>query len=132
VVTNVGAWPTHGRQARSRRTTAKRQGGKARKAVSGAIPPELTELVETVQQRLHTLGSGEFKDLKPGLDQSLSTSTGNLALYEGAVPLSNYGLGSRRLAGVAAQQLANADKGIILIDEVEYGLEPHRLVNLLT
>jgi putative ATP-dependent endonuclease of OLD family len=104
----------------------------ARKAVSGAIPPELTELVETVQQRLHTLGSGEFKDLKPGLDQSLSTSTGNLALYEGAVPLSNYGLGSRRLAGVAAQQLANADKGIILIDEVEYGLEPHRLVNLLT
>lgn len=104
----------------------------ARKAVSDAIPQELSELVKTVQQRVHTLGSGEFKDLKPGLDQSLSTSTGNLALYEGAVPLSNYGLGSRRLTGVAAQQLANADKGIILIDEIEYGLEPHRLANLLT
>jgi hypothetical protein len=104
----------------------------ARTAVSGAIPAELSELVTTIQQRLHSLGSGEFKELKPGLDQSLSTSSGNLALYEGAVPLSNYGLGSRRLAGVAAQQLANADKGIILIDEVEYGLEPHRLVNLLT
>lgn len=104
----------------------------ARSAVSAAIPAELSELVETIQQRLHTLGSGEFKNLKPGLDQSLSTSTGNLALYEGAIPLTNYGLGSRRLAGVAAQQLANADKGIILIDEIEYGLEPHRLVNLLT
>jgi len=104
----------------------------ARGAVSAAIPAELSELVETVEQRLHTLGSGEFKDLKPGLDQSLSTSTGNLALYEGVVPLTNYGLGSRRLAGVAAQQLANAGKGIILVDEIEYGLEPHRLVNLLT
>ncbi|WP_228649035.1 ATP-dependent endonuclease [Microtetraspora sp. AC03309] len=104
----------------------------ARSAVSAAIPPELSELVETVEQRLHTLGSGEFTDLKPGLDQSLSTSTGNLALYEGEIPLTNYGLGSRRLAGVAVQQLANADKGIILIDEIEYGLEPHRLVNLLT
>lgn len=104
----------------------------ARSAVSAAIPPELSELVETVEKRLHTLGSGEFTDLKPGLDQSLSTSIGNLALYEGAIPLTNYGLGSRRLAGVAAQQLANADKGIILIDEIEYGLEPHRLVNLLT
>jgi putative ATP-dependent endonuclease of the OLD family len=104
----------------------------ARKAVSGAIPPELSELVTTIEQRLHSLGGGEFKELKPGLDQSLSNSTGNLALYEGTIPLSNYGLGSRRLAGVAAQQLANEDKGIILIDEVEYGLEPHRLVNLLT
>ena len=104
----------------------------ARNAVADAIPSDLSDLVEVVQQRLHTLGSGDFKDLKPGLDQSLSTSTGNLALYEGAIPLTNFGLGSRRLAGVAAQQLANADKGIILIDEIEYGLEPHRLVNLLT
>lgn len=104
----------------------------ARNAVAGAIPSDLSDLVENVQQRLHTLGSGNFRDLKPGLDQSLSTSTGNLALYEGAIPLTNFGLGSRRLAGVAAQQLANADKGIILIDEIEYGLEPHRLVNLLT
>lgn len=104
----------------------------ARKAIAENIPAELSELIETIQQRLHDLGSGEFKNLKPGLDLSLSTSTGNLALYEGAVPLTNYGLGSRRLAGVAAQQLANIGKGIILIDEIEYGLEPHRLVNLLT
>lgn len=103
----------------------------ARKAVSEAIPAELSELVGTVQQRLHALGSGEFKDLQPGLDLSLSTASGNLALYEGAVPLSNYGLGTRRLAGVAAQQLANEGRGIILVDEVEYGLEPHRLVSLL-
>lgn len=103
----------------------------ARDAVSASIPGELSNLVATVQDRLHALGSGQFLDLKPGLDQSLSTTTGNLALYEGSVPLTNFGLGSRRLAGIAAQQLANADKGILLIDEVEYGLEPHRLVNLL-
>lgn len=104
----------------------------ARQAVSAAIPAELADLIASVQQRLHTLGSGEFKDLQAGLDQSLSSSTGNLALYEGPVPLTNYGLGSRRLASVAAQQLAHEGKGILLVDEVEYGLEPHRLVNLLT
>jgi len=103
----------------------------ARNAVSNAVPSELSELVRALQERIHTLGGGDFKDLKPGLDQSLSSSTGNLALYEGPIPLTNFGLGSRRLTGLAAQQLANADKGILLIDEIEYGLEPHRLVNLL-
>lgn len=69
--------------------------------------------------------------MRPGLDQSLSNASGNLALYEGDVPLTNYGLGTRRLAGIAAQQLAHDGKAFLLVDEVEYGLEPHRLVNLL-
>lgn len=43
----------------------------------------------------------------------------------------NYGLGSRRLAGFATQQLAYEHKTIVLVDEIEYGLEPHRLVHLL-
>lgn len=103
----------------------------ARAAVADSIPGELGQLTKSVQDKMHDLGSGEFGSLRPGLDQSLSNSTGNLALYEGEVPLTNYGLGSRRLAGIAAQQLAHDGKAFLLVDEIEYGLEPHRLVNLL-
>lgn len=103
----------------------------ARAAVADSIPDELGQLAKSIQRKMHDLGSGEFGSLQPGLDQSLSNSSGNLALYEGAVPLTNYGLGSRRLAGIAAQQLAHDGKAFLLVDEIEYGLEPHRLVNLL-
>ena len=103
----------------------------AREAVSASIPDVLNTLTKSIQVKMHELGSGEFNDLRPGLDQSLSNSSGNLALFEGSVPLTNFGLGSRRLAGVAAQQLAYDGKAFLLVDEVEYGLEPHRLVNLL-
>lgn len=103
----------------------------ARAAVSTAIPEPLQALTRSVQAKMHDLGSGDFSSLQPGLDQSLSSSSGNLALYEGNVPLTNYGLGSRRLAGVAAQQLAYEGRTFLLVDEIEYGLEPHRLVNLV-
>lgn len=103
----------------------------ARAAVAESIPEELRTLTTSVQHKMHELGSGEFSALQPGLDQSLSNSSGNLALYEDEVPLINFGLGSRRLAGIAAQQLAHDGKAFLLVDEVEYGLEPHRLVNLL-
>lgn len=103
----------------------------ARAAVADSIPEALQALTTAVQHRMYELGSGDFRALRPGLDQSLSNSSGNLALYEGEIPLTNFGLGSRRLAGIAAQQLAHDGKAFLLVDEVEYGLEPHRLVNLL-
>lgn len=103
----------------------------ARSAVRGAITPELQTLTDSIATRLSELGSGDFQELKPGLDTSLSTAGGNLALFEGSIPLTNYGLGTRRLAGIATQEMASENKSVILIDEVEYGLEPHRLVHLL-
>jgi hypothetical protein len=103
----------------------------SRKAVAESVTEEMKTLTDTVRDKLQTLGSGDFSNLQPGLDTSLSSTSGVLALFEGEVPLTNYGLGSRRLAGLAAQQLAYEHRTIILIDEVEYGLEPHRLVYLL-
>ena len=103
----------------------------ARGAVAASVTPELQTLTDAIGSRLGRVGSGTFAALKPGLDTSLASSGGNLALFEGEVPLTNYGLGTRRLAGIAAQEMASEDKSVILIDEVEYGLEPHRLVHLL-
>ncbi|WP_165695002.1 ATP-dependent nuclease [Mycobacteroides abscessus] len=103
----------------------------SRDAVSGAISDDLKKLTEQIQVKLNSLGTGDFSTLQPGLDTSLSSSAGVLSLYEDRVPLTSYGLGTRRLAGIATQQLASVDKTIFMIDEVEYGLEPHRLVYLL-
>jgi len=103
----------------------------SREAVAGSISDDLQALTGKVQQRLNSLGSGSFSALRPGLDTSLSSSAGVLALYEERVPLTSFGLGTRRLAGIATQQLAFAHKTILMIDEIEYGLEPHRLVYLL-
>lgn len=103
----------------------------AREAVSAAVPPELQGLADDVAEAVKAIGSAKFDDLRPGLDVSLTSAQGNLALFDGPVPLTNFGLGTRRLAGAAAQQLAHEDSTILLVDEVEYGLEPHRLVHLL-
>lgn len=103
----------------------------ARDAAAAAVTDELKSLAYEVQKSVQAIGTAEFADLKPGLDTSLSNTRGNLALFEGDIPLTNFGLGTRRLTGAATQQLANEGSNTLLIDEVEYGLEPHRLVHLL-
>lgn len=103
----------------------------ARDAASEAVTEELKALAHEVQKSVQGIGTARFADLKPGLDLSLSSARGNLALFDGDIPLTNFGLGTRRLTGAATQQLANEGSATLLIDEVEYGLEPHRLVHLL-
>ncbi|TGN65020.1 ATP-binding protein [Nocardioides eburneiflavus] len=103
----------------------------ARDAAGAAVTDDLKILAHEVQNAVQAIGTAEFADLKPGLDMSLSNTRGNLALFEGDVPLTNFGLGTRRLTGAATQQLANAGSTTLLVDEVEHGLEPHRLVHLL-
>lgn len=92
---------------------------------------DLAELTSKVQTKINEAGGGNFSSITPGLDVSISSSSGNLALYEENVPLTKYGLGSKRIAGLAIQQIASLNKSILLIDEIETGLEPHRLVRLM-
>ena len=42
-----------------------------------------------------------------------------LALYEDAIPLTSYGLGSRRLASLAVQQLAAGLRWVAVVDELD-------------
>lgn len=113
------------------RSTLTLAGRAARDAAAGAVTDALKNLAKDVQQQVQAIGTTEFADLKPGLDVSLTNTQGNLALFEGDVPLTNFGLGTRRLTGAATQQLANQGSTTLLVDEVEHGLEPHRLVHLL-
>ncbi|WP_370890201.1 ATP-dependent endonuclease [Janibacter sp. GXQ6167] len=113
------------------RATLTHAGRKAREAAAEAVTDSLKELAHEVQTQVQAIGTTQFGDLRPGLDMSLTNTQGNLALFDGDIPLTNFGLGTRRLTGAATQQLANQGTTTLLVDEVEHGLEPHRLVHLL-
>ncbi|MHB1314122.1 MAG: ATP-dependent nuclease [Christensenellales bacterium] len=103
----------------------------AKEAIASYNDEGLNTLTSHIQEKLNEVGCGAFCSVRAGLDTSLSSTGGNLALYESNVPLTNYGLGSKKLAGLAIQQLAASGKSILILDEVEQGLEPHRLVQLI-
>lgn len=63
--------------------------------------------------------------------QSVSISTGGIALHDGSLPLRRLGTGSSRLLVSALQHDAASGSHIALIDEIEHGLEPHRIARLL-
>ena len=68
----------------------------------------------------------------PGLDsRAFGESSASLALHDGDVPVRMSGLGSRRLLAAAIQKSVLKGTGAILVDEIEYGLEPHRTIHLI-
>lgn len=103
----------------------------AQTALQESENSSLLNISNKVQERVNRIGGGVFQDIKPGLDTSRSSLGAGLALYDGSLPLASYGLGSRRLASLAIQQMAAGDRSIAIMDEIESGLEPHRAVNLL-
>ncbi len=103
----------------------------AREALADHDNSPLADLADKVQTKANKIGGGSFSGIKPGLDTSRSSMGAALALYEDVVPLTGYGLGSRRLASLAVQQLAAGSRSVAVIDELESGLEPHRAVRLL-
>lgn len=70
---------------------------------------------------------------KPGLELGRSgLSSGSIALHDNGVPLRLAGLGTRRLATLAIQKSAIAEGAIVLVDEIEHGLEPHRIIGAIS
>ncbi|MFA5823032.1 MAG: AAA family ATPase [Thermodesulfovibrionales bacterium] len=59
--------------------------------------------------------------------RELSIKDGRISLHEDSVPFRLKGKGSKRLASIAIQSVLVRNGGIMLIDEVEQGLEPDRV-----
>ena len=57
--------------------------------------------------------------MRPGLDPSRSSMGAAPALYEDAIPLTSYGLGSRPLASLAVQQLAAGLRWVAVVDQLD-------------
>jgi len=73
-----------------------------------------------------------FSDVKTTVDfRDLYIKEGRVCLHDGNVPLRLKGKGTKRLISMAIQSVLASFGGIILIDEVEQGLEPDRVRNLI-
>lgn len=79
------------------------------------------------------LGAYVEGSYEPGLELGRSGLTsGSIALHDDGVPLRLAGLGTRRLATLAIQKSAIIEGAIVLVDEIEHGLEPHRIIGAIS
>lgn len=63
---------------------------------------------------------------------SVSVTAGTISLHdEIGVPLRRLGIGSTRLMISGLQQKNASESSILLVDELEHGLEPHRIIRFL-
>jgi energy-coupling factor transporter ATP-binding protein EcfA2 len=92
---------------------------------------ECQAVADTVKQESRNAGV-RLTALSPKIDiQRQSMSAGALSLHEANVPLRNKGSGSKKLIAAAMQMKLHGGKNIGLIDEIELGLEPHRIRGLI-
>lgn len=92
---------------------------------------ECQSVADTIMKEARKIGV-KLDTLSPKIDiQRQSVSAGALSLHENKVPLRNKGSGSKKLVGAAMQMKLHGGKSISLIDEIEVGLEPHRIRGLI-
>lgn len=105
----------------------------ARAASGDTVKDQVAQALKIVQDVSREAGVRGGHDATALLDvHGVSFSGGVIALHDAqGVPLRNLGLGSSRLLVASLQAEASAKAGVVLIDELEHGLEPYRVVRLL-
>ncbi|EPX76407.1 ATP-dependent nuclease [Salipiger mucosus] len=109
-------------------------GRQARKSFGDSAGEQLAETLGIVDEAADELGVGVGEEARAMLDaHSLNFSGGTIALHDGnGVPLRKLGMGSSRLLIAGLQRRIAERSSIALVDEVEIGLEPHRISKFLT
>lgn len=94
---------------------------------------QLMETLAIVERTAGSLGVPIGGSVDASLDtQGFSLKEGAVALHDSdGVPLRCLGTGSARLLVAGLQRDATQAAAVVLVDEVEFGLEPHRLTRLL-
>ncbi|MBO9195955.1 AAA family ATPase [Rhizobium sp. 16-449-1b] len=105
----------------------------ARKTFGTEAEKQLGEALAIVNRAARELGVPIGAAAKALLDtHSVSVSGGTIALHnEIGVPLRALGLGSTRLLIAGLQREVVGTTSILLVDEIEHGLEPHRIMRLI-
>ena len=110
-------------------------GRAARAALEGHRAQSLSQfdgIAQTAEAAARSLGVRVATAYKAHLDaDATSVRLGGLALHDGEMPLRRLGLGSKRMLSTGLQKQALRTPHITLFDEVEIGLEPHRIARLV-
>jgi hypothetical protein len=86
----------------------------------------------TAETTARSLGVNITATYKAHLDtDAINVRVAGLALHDGDMPLRQLGLGSKRMLTTGLQKQALRAPHVTLFDEVEVGLEPHRIARLL-
>ncbi|VWD09335.1 ATP-dependent nuclease [Burkholderia lata] len=105
----------------------------ARDTFSAKGAATFSDIIETVSPDIKALGVQVRDKLTANLDHtSFSMNASGVALHDGNVPFRCMGTGSARLAVAALQSAESAGREFLLVDEIEYGLEPHRISLLVS
>ncbi len=89
---------------------------------------DISEIIESIGKTYGVGFDGEITNRLQIQGGSLASSVG---LFDGNAPLSQRGLGSQRLLSMGLNINASSNSSILLLDEIESGLEPYRLRNLI-
>lgn len=103
----------------------------ARQAVFDHPSEKLNTCAGDAAELLRRIGGADLRSPRAGLDPGMMRRGAPLVLHDGEIPATGLGRGSQRLAGLAFQMAALNSESILLVDEIEFGLEPHRLLHVL-
>jgi putative ATP-dependent endonuclease of the OLD family len=105
----------------------------ARAAFGDDAQDQLGETLKIVAATAKELGIPVGAGIRAMLDaHAVSFIGGTISLHdEEGIPLRGLGVGSTRLLIAGLQRKAASESSILLMDETEHGLEPHRIIRLL-
>lgn len=90
------------------------------------------QVAKTAETTARSLGVVVNTAYQAHLDcEAMNVRVGALALHDGDMPLRQLGLGSKRLLTTGLQKHSQVVAHVTLLDEVEIGLEPHRIARLV-
>ena len=93
---------------------------------------QFDDIARRAETTARSLGVNVATAYKAHLDaDAISVRLGGLALHDGEMPLRRLGVGSKRILTTGLQKQNLLAPHITLFDEIELGLEPHRIARLV-
>jgi energy-coupling factor transporter ATP-binding protein EcfA2 len=106
-------------------------GRTAKEKFDSAIGDNFRPVLDEIITKVENIGLN-ISDIRTSIDQrEVLLRENKISLHEGNKPLRLSGKGSKRLVSLAIQLSLTSPSGIILIDEIEQGLEPDRVQHLV-
>jgi predicted ATP-dependent endonuclease of OLD family len=103
---------------------------KAKDTIDSYSFEQFQKVIDILKSKTEEFGI-KLSDVSNSFDfKDIFIKDGKISLHDGKIPLRLKGKGSKRLVSIASQMALAESGGIILIDEIEQGLEPDRVKHL--